>query len=172
MGPPAVISRTVLDQVRGLTHGVGYVARITGFSPAEVAAHYVRFFAPTESVYGWGRWLPDDGQAFTFVSSASGALDLVPVAGATLSHRGKHTPVLYVEQDEVPAATATYVMSVNPGPFQGVQQAPPFTHGFILGNEGVVTLSVQIKLDLALLTRGEHAMADFAGTSPARDGPA
>ncbi len=79
--------------------------------------------------------------------------------------------MLYVEQEEVPAATATYVMSVNPGPFQGVQEAPPFMHGFILGNEGVVTLPVQIKLD-ALLKRGEHAMADFAGTSPARDGPA
>ena len=162
MGPPAVISRTVLDQVRDLTHGVGYVARTTGFSPAEVAAHYVRFFAPTESVYGWGRWLLDDGQAFTFVSSPSGALDLVPVAGATLSHRGKHTPVLYVEQDEVPAATATYVMSVNPGPFQGVQEAPQFMHGFILGNEGVVTLPVQIKLD-ALLTRGELDLCQVHG---------
>ncbi len=160
----------MLDQVRDLTHGVGYVARITGFSPAEVAAHYARFFAPTESVYGRGRWLPDDGQALTFVSSANSTLDLVPVAGATLSHRGKHTPVLYVESDEVPQATATYVMSVNPGPFQGVQEAPPFMHGFILGNAGVVTAAVQIELD-TLLTRGEHAMVGASVPSPITEDP-
>lgn len=88
MGPPKIISGGVLDQVRSLT--AGYVARITGFSPAEVAVNFARFFAPTTSLFGWGRWSPDDGQAFTFVSGHR--LVLVPVSSIP-SHMRKHTPL-------------------------------------------------------------------------------
>ena len=152
MGPPAVISRAVLDQVRSLTSG--YVARIIGFSPAEVAVNFSRFFAPTNSLYGWGRWSPNSGQAFSFLSTNFTHLDLVAPAGSCLSHIGKHTPLLYVEPNSVPDATRDYLMSVNPGPFL-VQEEPPFMHGFVVGNQDVIALHVQLELN-DLLTRGEH----------------
>lgn len=152
LGGPGLIEPAVERQVAEVLRGG--VWRVPGQDAPTLAVHFARFHAPVAEALGWGRHLPDGGQAFTFVNRRTWQ---DAVAGAAFSHLTKHTPMLVLPDARgVPPLVARYVQSLNPGPFR-VQPAPPFMHGYVIGPPQHVGVETQLELE-RLLMRPEEAV--------------
>jgi hypothetical protein len=86
------------------------------------------------------------GDAFTFVPSHGWHH---AIAGTVFSHIGKHTPALVVDPWRVPESVQRYLLALNP--VRPEHPMPPFMHGFIIGNYGDISFSVQVELEKRLI---------------------
>lgn len=66
----------------------------------------------------------------------------------TLSHMGKHAPVLVVEQTSIPEPVRRYLALIKPYPTAPQQQL--LNHGWIIGGEATISWQTQTELDLLL----------------------
>lgn len=117
------------------------VQRINGRNPFASAVEFAAFFDPTTNL-GWNRNEKGRGDAFAFSEANQWGAAL---AGVNFAHRGKHTPLLTIEFDKVPAVTRDYLQFLKP-PFR-VPPTPPFMHGFILGTEELISHSAQMQIE-------------------------
>lgn len=139
VGIQGAFSQGLINEVRGL--GASFVDVISGPDLATLAVNFSRYKSPA-SDFGWGKDKPD-GHAFSFVLPSPWQF---LVSSLSFSHRGKHSPFLYVSNNSVPTVTLQYIREVNPR----TMDKPPFMHGFIVGNKNVINLPTQIKIHLAL----------------------
>jgi len=145
-----LISDEVLNEIRGLVKGK--VDRIGGSTPYECAVNFTKYYSP-EGDFGWNI-NTRDGWSFCFGVPE----DWVHVLSASIfAHIGKHSPILFIEPDNVPNVTKNYVLSLNP-PEQHPPK-PPFMHGFILGGYSKITHRAQVELEKILIKgAGENGM--------------
>lgn len=165
-GPPEVIS----DAVAADLAQYGLVRRVAGadvFASNVVNAGYKDFgrnfgwwFGQVPRNFGWG--IAQSGHNFIF-GSADAPLHVIPAV--VLGHMGKHGPVLLVRRDEVPERVADYLQMVRPE-----QTAPMETianHGWIIGDESVLSWEVQKTVTRLLAPRGQlQAEARYGTGSP------
>jgi hypothetical protein len=140
LGPQSVVSEKVLTQLRKL----GTVARIAGSQPT-AAATSVAFARYVDGAFGWG--IIDPGHGFVF-ANANRPADAG--AAAPLSASGQYGPLLVVEDPaQLPSAIQGFLLDVQPGytrdPVRGV-----YNHGWIIGDEGAVSVPVQSRIDSLL----------------------
>jgi putative flavoprotein involved in K+ transport len=91
--------------------------------------------------FGWG--IAEPGHNFTFVNPDAWAEGL---AGSVLSHRGKHGPILLVQQDSLPEPVRRYLDEVvRPRPAAPYDQL--FNHGSIVGGSDVISPRLQGEID-------------------------
>lgn len=145
-----LISDEVLDEIQGLVRGK--VDRIGGTTPYECTVNFARYYS-SKGDFGWNI-NTRDGWAFCFGVPD----DWVHILSASVfAHIGKHSPILFIEPDNVPGVIKDYVLSLNP-PEQHPPK-PPFMHGYILGGFSNISHSTQVELEKILaIGAGEHGM--------------
>jgi hypothetical protein len=138
LGPESVISDKALKQLKRL----GTVTRITGANPAASSIAFARF---VDGNFGWG--VVDPGHGFVFASTKRPG---DAAAAAPLSASGTYGPLLVTDDPAtLPPALRGYLLDVQPGytrdPVRGV-----YNHGWIVGDEGAVSVDSQALIDALL----------------------
>jgi hypothetical protein len=138
LGPPSAVSDKALTQLKRL----GSVTRISGPDPAASSVAFARF---VDGNFGWG--VVDPGHGFVFASAKRPG---DAGAAAPLSASGTYGPLLVTDDAaQIPAALQGYLLDVQPGytrdPVRGV-----YNHGWIVGDEGALSVDVQSRIDALL----------------------
>ncbi|MDW7683829.1 MAG: cell wall-binding repeat-containing protein [Bacillota bacterium] len=131
----------------------GHVQRIPGGDPFEMSTGFAAYldFGPnfgwwirrTTRQFGWA--VGEAGHNFTFINPD---FPLYVPPAAALSHKGKHGPILLVNQDTVTASVSRYLRSVQPTFLSSQEQL--FNHGWIIGDNNAISSSVQAEVDRLL----------------------
>ena len=130
------------DKALGALRKLGSVTRITGATAAASSVAFARF---VDGAFGWG--VVDPGHGFVFASAARPG---DAAAAAPLSASGTYGPLLVTEDPaKLPRSVEGYLLDVQPGytrdPVRGV-----YNHGWIVGDEGAISASVQSQIDALL----------------------
>lgn len=138
LGPSRVVPPTVTRELRRL----GRVTRLGGPDPVRNA---IQFAIYRDSQFGWG--VANAGHGLVF-GRAGRPLDAA--AGAPLSASGTYGPLLLLDTAErIPRPLQQYLLDIQPGfredPVQGV-----YNHGWILGDDELISVSVQGRIDSLL----------------------
>ena len=117
----------------------GKVTRIEGPTPVQNAIAFARY---DRGGFGWGVVVP--GYNFT-IANTSRPLDAA--AAASLATRGVFAPLLLTDRaDQLPKPLESYLLSVQPG-FEDDPGQAVFNRVWILGDDGVVSVPAQARLD-------------------------
>jgi hypothetical protein len=138
LGPTSAVSDKAVSALKKL----GSVTRISGPTPAASSVAFARF---VDGAFGWG--VVDPGHGFVFANSTRPG---DAGAAAPLSASGTYGPLLVTETaDRLPTALQNYLLDVQPGytrdPVRGV-----YNHGWIVGDEGAISVPVQSQIDALL----------------------
>lgn len=95
---------------------------------------------------GWGISEAGHNAIFVNVDGPGGWANVMPAT--TLSHMGKHAPVLAINADGVPERVASYLRLLKPYPTAPQQQLT--NHGWIIGGEETIDWNTQTVLDQML----------------------
>ncbi|HEY2601695.1 MAG TPA: hypothetical protein VGI67_09075 [Thermoleophilaceae bacterium] len=135
LGPPTAVSSAV---AKSLGH-FGKVTRIDGVTPVENAIAFTRY---SSHGFGWGITTP--GQNFTIAGTSRPA---DAAAGAVLGTAGVYAPLLLTDRSAtLPTPLDNYFLDVQPG-FQTNPNSGVFNHVWILGDDSVVSVAAQGRLD-------------------------
>jgi len=96
--------------------------------------------------FGWGISEAGHNAVFVNADGPGGWQNVLPAT--TLSHMGKHAPVLAVTTDAVPQAVSDYLAILKPYPTAPQQQL--VNHGWIIGGEETISWETQTTLDVML----------------------
>ena len=147
MGPESAISEGVARELARY----GHVQRLSAPDPYALSAYFAGYrdsgqdfgfwIGRSPRDFGWG--IAEGGHNFTFVNPDAWAEG---IAAALLSHRGKHGPILLVQQDAVPEPVRRYLdETVRPRPSAARDQL--FNHGSIVGNTTAISARLQGEID-------------------------
>jgi hypothetical protein len=153
LGPSSVIP----DQVVAELGHYGTVRRVGGDSPSANSAAFAAYRDPpcasgqpcahVPGSFGWA--LRSPGHGYVLVN-ASRTLDAA--AAAPLSASGSYGPLLLVEQPtSLPTAVVNYFLDyATPGFTQEGPTAAVYNHGWVIGDERAISVSVQAEMDTLL----------------------
>lgn len=96
--------------------------------------------------FGWGIAEAGHNGIFVNVDGPGGWANVIPAT--TLSHMGKHAPVLFINADGVPERVASYLRILKPYPTAPQQQLT--NHGWIIGGNGTINWNTQTIVDQML----------------------
>ena len=135
LGPESAVSKKVLGQLSDL----GDARRVGSADPVTNAIEFARFSE------GWN--VVDPGHGLVFATTQR---PLDAAAAAPLSASGTYGPLLLVtEANALPSALQDYLLDIQPGydkdPVRGV-----YNHGWMIGDEGAVSVDVQARIDSLL----------------------
>ena len=135
LGPTSVIGSTVTKALSKF----GSVHRIDGVTPVQNAIAFTKY---QSHGFGWGITTP--GQNFTLASTSRPA----DAAGAAaLATSGVFAPLLLTDRsDSLPTPLDNYFLDVQPG-YQSNPNAGVFNHVWILGDDTVVSVAAQGRID-------------------------
>jgi hypothetical protein len=111
--------------------------------------------------FGWG--ISEAGHNAVFVNPDGPAGWQNAIVATTLSHMGKHAPVLVVTTDEVPADVSNYLKILKPYATDPQQQQ--LNHGWIIGGEETISWETQVELDRLLEAYPTGKMASVESAS-------
>lgn len=138
----------------------GHVTRIPKPDLAGSAAYFAGF---KDQGRNWGSWLwavprqmgwgiSEAGHNAIFVNVDGPAGWANALCATTLSHMGKHAPVLAVMRDAVPPPTENFLTVIKP--YVTAPQQQLFDHGWVIGGEGTISPATQARLDRLLAPSG------------------
>ena len=134
----------------------GHVTRIPEPDPIGASAFFADF---GDSGEDWGWWFESSAREFGWDNGDAGRNAIFAnlegpggwanaLAATTLSHMGKHGPVLIVTRTGVPEEVAAYLNDIQPYPTAPQEQL--VNHGWIIGGELTIAWETQARLDLLL----------------------
>jgi hypothetical protein len=153
LGPPNTIPDSVLTELRKY----GTVKRVGDADPAASSVAFASYRDPpcvagqpcahVPGSFGWA--LQSPGHGYTLIN-ASRTLDAA--AAAPLSASGSFGPELIVEDSNtLPKPVLNYFLNyATPGYTQEGPTAAVYNHGWVIGDQGAVSLSVQAEMDTLL----------------------
>jgi hypothetical protein len=134
----------------------GHVTRMPRADLPEISAYFAGFH---DTGADWGAWVLQGSRSFGWgiaeaghnaifvnLDGPAGWQNVIPAT--TLSHMGKHAPVLFVNQDGVPDAVTSYLEILRP--YATAPQQQLLNHGLIIGGEETISWETQVALDLLL----------------------
>jgi hypothetical protein len=139
VGPRTAVSDSVLGQL-------GRLGSVTRIGSDDVASNSVAVARFSDGPFGWGA--QEAGHGFVF-ASASRPLD--GPAAASLAASGDFAPLLVLEEpSRIPRAVEEYISDLQPGypasgPVHGV-----YNHGWLIGDEQLISAATQAELDAML----------------------
>lgn len=139
MGPKSVISAKVEKDLAAY----GKVIRIEDKDPYRNAIAFAKYKDPSTG-FGWGITTP--GHNFSFVKLDS---NMLAVVAAPFSHLGKHAPLLWTDQNQLPESVVAYLMSVKPK-YQKSPTEGPYNHAWLTGGEDQLSAKSQGEIDTLL----------------------
>ncbi len=178
IGPPAAVSHTVLAKLTRF----GAVRRIyptsgangasgPGTSGEDPAGNAIAVARYSDGPFGWGVEQPGHGLVF---ASASRPLDAP--AAAPLSANGDYAPLLLLEApNRVPRALREYLGDIQPAYTDAPEYQPvhgAYNHGWLIGDQETITLTVQAELDTMLEIAPQGATSSTTPAAPASTEPA
>lgn len=129
----------------------GHVQRLSAEDPYQMSAYFAGY-ADLGNNFGYWIWriprmvgwgVAEPGHNFTIANPDNWA---ETIAGSILSHRGKHGPMLLVQQNNIPESVRGYLdYTVRPRPTAPRDQL--FNHGSIVGNSGAISDRLQAEID-------------------------
>ena len=153
LGPSSVIPDQVLSQL----HRYGSVQRISGDTPAANSVAFATYRDPpcvsgqacahVPGSFGWA--LRSPGHGYVLVNAAR---TLDAAAAAPLSASGSYGPLLLVENAQsLPSPVLNYFLNyATPGYTQEGPTAAVYNHGWVIGDDQAVSVSVQAEMDTLL----------------------
>lgn len=148
LGSELTIGQNVEQQIRNMISG--NVNRITGNSPFEVSVNFSKYESPTDN-FGW-KHNTANGWAFSY-----GELNNWNniISSVLLAHLGKHTPLLVIDKNYLPAVVREYVINVNP---RNMMPEPPYMHAYILGSFSDISYETQVEIEKVtnIMAKMEH----------------
>lgn len=136
IGPQSAVSSGVAQQLSQY----GKVTRISGENPYENAIAFAKYKDNTTQ-FGWGITTP--GHNVSFIPNGS---TMLAIAAAPFSHLGKHAPLLWTDQNKMPEAVMTYLMSIQPK-YQTSPAEGPYNHAWLTGTEEEISKAAQAEID-------------------------
>jgi len=143
IGPHKAVSRSLEQKLQKY----GKVTRISGSNPVENAIHFAKF-KDIETDFGWG--IERAGHSFSITTSESPVLS---IAAASLSHMGRHAPLLYTERNGVSRPIVKYIESIQQPSTEPSTIESLNNHAWIIGDEHNLTTKLQSELDEILDTK-------------------
>lgn len=153
LGPPRVIPNSVLVQLRKY----GPVARVGATDPAANSVAFAIYRDPpcafgqpcahVPGSFGWAMRSP--GHGYTLINAGQ---PLDAAASAALSGSGSYGPQLLVDNpNALPSSVLNFFLDyATPGYTQEGPTAAVYNHGWVIGNPGVISVSVQAEMDSLL----------------------
>lgn len=136
VGPESVISNEVLNQLGQY----GEVTRISGETPAQVSIEFAKFRDPKTN-FGWGITSPGHG-----IVMVSTTIPELAITSAPFAHLGKHAPMLWLADGKFNEEMHEYLAILKPK-FETEPTEGPYNHGYLIGNEALVSFRVQGIID-------------------------
>lgn len=130
LGPESIVSKKIEKELGDY----GNVTRIAGEDPVSNSVEFAKF-KDEETAFGWG--IKDSGHGVSFISTKTPEL---AVAAAPFSHRGKHAPLIWLENGQMSGPVYEFLASIKPV-FSEDPTTGPYNHGFIIG--GMETISFE-----------------------------
>ena len=156
LGPPSVISNGIVKQLKHY----GIVNRVGADGPAANAVAFAAYRDPAcaknqpcahvPGSFGWAMRSPGHGYV---IINASRTLDAA--AAAPLSASGTYGPELLVDSStSLPSSLQNFFLNYAvPGYTQEGPTAAVYNHGWIIGDPGAISVSLQSQLDNVLEVR-------------------
>ena len=134
----------------------GQVTRIKGPDAVATSAYFAGFhdegkdwgawFWQKPRTMGWGIAEAGHNGIFVNLDGPGGWQNAIPAT--TLSHMGKHAPVLVINADSVPQPVASYLEILKP--YSTAPQQHLTNHGWIIGGADTISWNTQTLLDQML----------------------
>lgn len=118
----------------------GNVTRIAGEDPVSNSIEFAKFRDENNS-FGWG--LTEPGHGVSFVSSKTPEL---AIAAAPFLHRGKHAPLIWLENGQVTEPVYNFLATIKPT-FKDDPTTGPYNHGFVIGGQEAISFESQGIID-------------------------
>jgi hypothetical protein len=151
-GDETVIPETIARELAQY----GHVTRIPRSDLPGASAYFAGFkdegrnwgawYWQNERMFGWG--ISEAGHNAIFVNADGPGGWQNAIVATTLSHMGKHAPVLFVGRDSVPDPVVSYLNVTRPYPTAPRQQL--LNHGWVIGGENTISRATQARIDLLL----------------------
>lgn len=148
-----LISKATEDQLSRYGHvqripmGEDAYSMAVGFARyKDVGKNFSWWLGTRPRDFGWGISKP--GHSFTFVNPKQWQ---IAVTSSILSHKGKHGPMLLVEENKIPDEVKNYLQTLKPS--YNSSQEHLYNHGWIIGSEDSISNFLQAKIDELLDTR-------------------
>jgi hypothetical protein len=134
----------------------GHVTRMPRDNPPAISAYFAGF---KDIGANWGAWVIQQPRSFGWgIAEAGHNAIFVNLDGpggwqnalpaTTLSHMGKHAPVLILTNEGIPDPVASYLEILKPYPTAPQQQL--LNHGLVIGGLETISWETQVELDLLL----------------------
>jgi hypothetical protein len=136
VGTEKTVSATVEEACRRIVNGI--VERFDGEAPGELAVNFARKRSQATGM-GWGRNQPMKGDVFTFFP-ADWRFAMI---ASSLSHMGKHAPLLPLHGEQLPDWYVRYLQYLRP---RAREPQPPFMHAFLLGDLSQIPLATEVQI--------------------------
>lgn len=143
---------------------------VTRMPRADLPALSAFFAGHHDSGRNWGGWVVDSARSFGWGNAEAGRNAIFvsldgpgswqnAVIATTLSHMGKHGPVLFINRDSVPEDVANYLRILKP--YATAPQQQLLNHGWVIGGEGTISWQTQATIDrmLEAYTRAQASAA-------------
>lgn len=151
-GDETVISESIARELAQY----GHVSRMPR---SEIQAMSAFFAGYNDSGQDWGAWWWEMARDFGWGNSDAGRNAIFvnvegpggwqnAIVATTLSHMGKHAPVLAVNQDGIPEDVVNYLRILKPYPTAPQEQL--VNHGWVIGGEQTINWETQTEIDLLL----------------------
>ena len=160
MGSESAVSEEVAKDLSNY----GHVQRLSAEDPYQMSSYFAGY-ADLGNNFGYWIWriprmvgwgVAEPGHNFTIANPDNWA---ETIAGSILSHRGKHGPMLLVQQDNIPDSVRGYLdYTVRPRPTAPRDQL--FNHGSIVGNSGAISTRLQAEIDNLLQPKSLEAAGE------------
>lgn len=149
VGSTRTVSENVEAQIRNSITGT--IHRISGNDPYTIAINFARYQSPVDD-FGWKN-NTRNGWAFSF-GELSKWHHLI--SSVMFAHLSKHTPLLLVDRNSMPASVREYVTSVNPS--KEMAHMPPYMHSYILGSFSDISHETQVAVEevMDIMSKMEH----------------
>lgn len=157
MGSESAVSEEVAQELSQY----GHVQRLSAEDPYQMSSYFAGY-ADLGNNFGYWIWriprmvgwgVAEPGHNFTIANPDRWA---ETIAASILSHRGKHGPMLLVQQDSIPDSVRGYLdYTVRPRPTAPRDQL--FNHGSIVGNSGAISTRLQAEIDNLLQPKSLQA---------------
>lgn len=147
----------------------GHVTRIPGDTPGTVSARFAAFkdegqdwgawFIQGARSFGWGIGEAGHNAIFVNLDGPAGWQNVLPAT--TLSHMGKHAPVLILDDGAITELVQNYLLATKP--YDTAPQEQLLNHGWIIGGEETISWETQARLDGLLDARPLQAEGEAQG---------
>jgi hypothetical protein len=148
---------------------IGHVTRMPAGTPADVSAFFAGFkdegadwgawFWAAPRTFGWGISEAGHNVILARLDGPAGWQNALPAT--TLSHMGKHAPVLILVGDGIPASVARFLKIIRP--YETAPRQQLLNHAWVIGGQETISWETQVQADMLLEAYAPYQAGETGG---------